>query len=101
MQDRSDSEDPSDAEDPDGGAARTPVRTPAHLRAPGTRGTLLSSAKRAGPRESFDIDRYERVRVPRLPSLAANLESAPELTEDEDEGQEELGPGPEIGRAHV
>ena len=62
-------------------APRTPARTP------GTRGTLLSTVKRSGPRQSFDIDKWERVRVPRLPSL--RLGTAPELDEDE-ELEEEL-----------
>ena len=45
--------------------------------------------KRSGPRQSFDIDKYERVRVPRLPSL--RLGTAPELDEDEE-------PGPDVRR---
>lgn len=44
---------------------------------------LLSTVKRSGPRQSFDIDKYERMRVPRLPSL--RLGTAPELDEDEED----------------
>ena len=58
----------------------TPLRrTPARNQ---TQGMLLSSIKRSGPRQSFDIEKYERVKMPRLPSL--HLESAPD-EEDERE----------------
>ncbi|OSD05308.1 hypothetical protein PYCCODRAFT_1223699 [Trametes coccinea BRFM310] len=60
------------------GRLRTPMRTQRHL---GTRGMLLSTAKKTAPRQSYDIDVHERARVPRLPSL--RLSDAPELDEDE------------------
>ena len=63
---------------------RTPRRTPA--KALGTRGTLLSTLKKSAPRQSFDIEKYERVQMPRLPSLRLGLEAAPELDEDEGDG---------------
>ncbi len=84
VEDRS---DPSDGDDVDASAMytegptahadpRTPLRTPG--RGLGTRGTLLSTLKMSAPRQSFDIDKYERVRMPRLPSLGLGLETAPE-----------------------
>ncbi|KAL7280594.1 hypothetical protein ACG7TL_005529 [Trametes sanguinea] len=60
------------------GRLRTPMRTQRHL---GTRGMLLSTAKKTAPRQSYDIDVHERARPPRLPSL--RLSDAPELDEDE------------------
>ncbi|KAI1796729.1 hypothetical protein LXA43DRAFT_1177865 [Ganoderma leucocontextum] len=58
---------------------RTPRRTPGKGQGLGTRGTLLSTLKQSAPRQSFDIDKYERVRMPRLPSLGlGGLEAAPE-----------------------
>ena len=56
---------------------RTPARNQTH-------GMLLSSVKKSGPRQSFDIDKYERVKMPRLPSL--HLESA--LEEEDERGQD-------------
>ncbi|KAH9936001.1 uncharacterized protein BXZ73DRAFT_100475 [Epithele typhae] len=103
VQDRSsDSSDANDSADGDGHEGEgegdpdqsslavhfgvAPQRTPGDR---GTRGALLSGIKRSGPRASFDIERYERVPVPRLPSL--RLESAAEV--DEDEGQMDIGSG--------
>lgn len=59
---------------------RAPFRTPG--KGLGTRGALLSTLKKSAPRQSFDIDKYEHVRVPRLPSLGLGLEAAPEDEED-------------------
>ncbi|RPD76689.1 hypothetical protein L226DRAFT_383437 [Lentinus tigrinus ALCF2SS1-7] len=88
VQDRSDSEAEEEASDGDPAhthGPRTPLpRTPARSQMQGTRGTLLSSMKKSGgPRQSFDIEKYERVKMPRLPSL--RLQSAPELDEEENE----------------
>ena len=75
VQDRSDSEDDEEVHED----ARTALpRTPAKAQI--TRGVLLSSVKKSGPRQSFDIEKYERVNVPRLPSL--HLETAPEMDEE-------------------
>ncbi|KAI0742022.1 hypothetical protein C8Q80DRAFT_1274349 [Daedaleopsis nitida] len=87
VQDRSDPEDEDEGEEsPD--ATRPVPRTPARAHAQITRGTLLSNVKKSVPRQSFDIEKYERVQLPRLPSL--HLHTAPELEEDEDEDANEL-----------
>lgn len=83
VQDRSDTED---EESPESTGTRTGPRTPARA-AQITRGVLLSSVKKSGPRQSFDIAKYERV-LPRLPSL--HLQTAPELEEEEEEDRNEL-----------
>ncbi len=91
VQDRSDleMEDGTDHQKPVHGP-RTPLpRTPVRSHIQGTRGMLLSSTK-DGPRQSFDIEKYERVAVPRLPS--AGLQSARELDEEEDEQMLRAGP---------
>ncbi|KAI0630760.1 hypothetical protein C8Q77DRAFT_1135077 [Trametes polyzona] len=80
VQDRSDSEDnEDDAEEQTTSQPRTPASRKPHY---GTRGTLLSSVKKTGPRQSYDIDVHERAaHVPRLPSL--RLRDAPELDEED------------------
>lgn len=85
IEDRSDSEDDGVDIEQNVGLARTPAcRQQQHL---GTRGTLLSSVKKGGPRQSYDIAVHERAaHVPRLPSL--RLSGAPELDEGEDEADD-------------
>ncbi|CDO68363.1 hypothetical protein BN946_scf184815.g10 [Trametes cinnabarina] len=64
--------------------AQTPKRTQRHL---GTRGTLLSTAKKTAPRQSYDIEVHERAaHVPRLPSL--RLSDALELEEGQSQPQD-------------
>ncbi|KAM5530821.1 hypothetical protein V8D89_015511 [Ganoderma adspersum] len=85
VEDRS---DPSDEDDANAASymhtavptAHTNPRTPFRTlgKGLGTRGALLSTLKKSAPRQSFDIDKYEHVRVPRLPSLGLALEAAPE-----------------------
>ncbi|OJT12315.1 hypothetical protein TRAPUB_11142 [Trametes pubescens] len=87
IEDRSDSEDSDAGVEDDRGLLRTPARTRRQQQHLGTRGTLLSSVKKGGPRQSYDIAVHERAaHVPRLPSL--RLSGAPELDED--------GEGPEV-----
>ena len=92
FEDRSDASEDDDVDTAlDGDSTRTPWRMP--LRTPhrtqgkglGTRGTLLSTLKKSAPRQSFDIDKYERVRMPRLPSLGVGLgfDATPEEEENE------------------
>ncbi|KAI0675986.1 hypothetical protein C8Q78DRAFT_1007502 [Trametes maxima] len=97
IEDRSDSDSEDDADayvkTGDGGSTPTPAQlpqTPARRLgrpAAGTRGTLLSTAKKTAPRQSYDIERHERApHVPRLPSL--RLSGAPEVDEHEDEDED-------------
>lgn len=89
IEDRSDSEDDGADVEQNVGLAHTPARR--QQQQLGTRGTLLSSVKKGGPRQSYDIAVHERAaHVPRLPSL--RLSGAPEL----DEGEDEAGEHPEV-----
>ncbi|KAI0793828.1 hypothetical protein C8Q74DRAFT_535518 [Fomes fomentarius] len=89
VQDCSEDEDETESElSGQNALAGTPQpRTPAKNRI--THGMLLSSVKKSGPRQSFDIEKYERVDVPRLPSI--RLETALELDEDEEPLTKEPG----------
>lgn len=82
VQDCSEDEDEAKSElSGENALAGTPQpHTPAKNRI--THGMLLSSVKKSAPRHSFDIEKYERVDVPRLPSI--RLEAALELDEDEE-----------------